>query len=104
MADKDKYADELLSDDELDNVAGGTKQEFNDICRCLGRDPRFSSRVQIREILNENYGIGVGDWNTGERGSTKVAPAEFYISGTDKKLSFDQVMNVIGGYIKISEL
>lgn len=28
MADKDKYADELLSDDELDNVAGGTRREL----------------------------------------------------------------------------
>ena len=29
MADKDKYADELLSVDELDNVVGGNGDECN---------------------------------------------------------------------------
>ena len=32
MADKDKYADEIMSDDELDNVSGGahSKEEVID--------------------------------------------------------------------------
>ena len=34
MADKDKFADEVMSDDELDNVAGGA-------CGETGQDSRF---------------------------------------------------------------
>ena len=35
MADKDKYADEIMSDDELDKVAGGTPGELADDSRFL---------------------------------------------------------------------
>ena len=35
MADKDKYADEKLTDDELDKVAGGTLRELADDSRFL---------------------------------------------------------------------
>ena len=35
MADKDKYADEKLTDDELDKVAGGTLRESADDSRFL---------------------------------------------------------------------
>ncbi len=35
MADKDKYADEIMSDDELDKVAGGTPGESADDSRFL---------------------------------------------------------------------
>ena len=35
MADKDKYADEIMSDDELDKVAGGTPDELADDSRFL---------------------------------------------------------------------
>ena len=35
MADKDKYADEIMSDEELDKVAGGTLRELADDSRFL---------------------------------------------------------------------
>ena len=35
MADKDKYAEEMLTDDELDKVAGGTSGESADDSRFL---------------------------------------------------------------------
>lgn len=35
MADKDKIADEIMSDEELDNVAGGTCYEMADDSRFL---------------------------------------------------------------------
>ena len=35
MADKDKYADEIMSDEELDKVAGGTLGESSDDSRFL---------------------------------------------------------------------
>ena len=35
MAEKDKYADEIMSDDELDKVAGGTLRESADDSRFL---------------------------------------------------------------------
>ena len=39
----------------------------------------------------ENYGIYVKDCNTGDRGSSIDAAADFYVGNTDKKISFDQV-------------
>ena len=35
MADKDKYADEIMSDEELDKVSGGTNRELADDSRFL---------------------------------------------------------------------
>ena len=35
MADKDKYADEIMSDEELDKVSGGTLRELADDSRFL---------------------------------------------------------------------
>ena len=35
MAEKDKYADELLSEDELDQVAGGNWKEFTELREIL---------------------------------------------------------------------
>ena len=49
MADMDKYADEMLSDDELDNVVGGTFEEsLND--GAFFRDKIFDGRC----ILSSN--------------------------------------------------
>ena len=93
MKDEKILQDELMSDEELDNVAGGTRQEFNENCNLLGKSPKFNTRDGIRNILNKNYGIEVRAWNTGDRGSTKDAPAEFYLN--DNQISFDEVKDII---------
>ena len=39
MVDKDKFADEVMSDEELDQVAGGTVAEFDEICSAMANNP-----------------------------------------------------------------
>ena len=104
MIDEKKLANAAMNDEELDQVAGGTRQEFEQICNILGKNSLFNTRDGIRSILKKDYGIEVRAWNTGDRGSTKNAPAEFYINGTDKQISFDQVKSVICGAIRLSDL
>jgi len=43
MAKEDKFADEIMSDDELDQVAGGTKSEFRELQRVL---PKITDRIR----------------------------------------------------------
>jgi len=43
MAVKDKFADEMLTDDELDQVAGGTNSEFKELQRVL---PKITDRIR----------------------------------------------------------
>ena len=76
MEEKIKNAD-TLSEEELDQVAGGTRAEFEGICKALGRKPAFNTRDGIRDLLKKNYGIDVAHWNTGDRSSKVNAPAEF---------------------------
>lgn len=100
MAENEKLADQKLSEEELDNVAGGTRAEFNEICQLLGKSPTFNTRNGIRDLLQKNYSIEVAHWNTGDRGSAKDAPAEFYgtvIKGEKFPMTFDQVKAVISG-------
>ncbi|MBR6014287.1 MAG: hypothetical protein IK062_11005 [Selenomonadaceae bacterium] len=85
--------DEILSDEQLKNVAGGTRQEFEDICKALGKSPTWSTRDGIRKYLAKNFNIEVVHWNTGDRGSPRNAPAEFYFNG--KQISFDEVLDIL---------
>lgn len=72
---------EKLTDEELDNVAGGTRQDFEDICKALGKSSTWNTRDGIRKLLWNKWQIDVLHWNTGDRGSKKNAPAEFIDSG-----------------------
>lgn len=44
MADKDKYADEIMSDEELDNVAGGATEVGGKVLEVL---PNSMFRVEL---------------------------------------------------------
>ena len=97
-----KLADQKLSDEELDGVAGGTREEFNEICGLLGKSSTWNTRDGIRKYLMKNYSIEVTHWNTGDRGSKKNAPAEFYYvaaGGRKYDMSFDEVKGLITGKI-----
>ena len=50
MAEKDKYADELMSDEELDGVAGGTVQEYRELRGLF--DPEI---IVVRNKLGGEY-------------------------------------------------
>ena len=76
MAENEKF-NQKLDDEQLDEVAGGTREEFEGICKALGKSVTFNTRDGIRKILEKDYGIRVVHWNTGDRGSAKNAPAEF---------------------------
>jgi len=53
MADMDKYADEILSDEELDQVAGGTyEQSLRDACNFEKIYPGKLFRVQLCLIVH----------------------------------------------------
>ena len=94
MKDKKIFEEAMLSDEELDNVAGGTRYEFEDICKMLGKSPTFNTKNGTSNILEKNYGIEVKAWNTGDNGA-KNDLAEFYRAGTDKRLSFEDVKRII---------
>ena len=103
----EKFADQKLSDEELDGVAGGTREEFNEICGLLGKSPTWNTRNGIRKLLQNQYGITVEHWNTGDRGSKKNAPAEFLVesdNGIKVQISFEQVKGVIRGELSVEDL
>ena len=56
MADKDKFADEVMSDEELDNVAGGTIAETAadsfDLYRRGLTDKVYVGSERIRRVMN----------------------------------------------------
>ena len=53
---KEKFADELLSDAELDQVAGGTVKEFNQIIIALSSNTALINRFKnaLEEIPDKN--------------------------------------------------
>ena len=59
MADKDKFADEVMSDEELDQVAGGTVAEFDEICSAMANNPFVkkilgaSSHMPVGNVINK---------------------------------------------------
>ena len=68
MADMDKYADEMLTDEELDNVAGGTWQELQELYSAMAGDRVLSKYLktskrdninleEIAKVLKEKLGI-----------------------------------------------
>ena len=92
---------EKLSEEELDNVAGGTRQDFNDICAALGKSPTFNTRDGIRDLLWKGWTIRVEHWNTGDWNSKKDAPAQFIDSAgyfsreAGDSLSLNRVISII---------
>ena len=69
MAEEKKFADEVLSDDELNGVAGGTKQELQELydaiagnsllCGYLKNSTRDNiDPEEIARVLDATYSIG----------------------------------------------
>ena len=106
MADEKILKEEELSQDQLDEVAGGTREEFNEICKWLGKSPTFNTRDGIRKLLMKNYNIEVAHWNTGDWGSAKNAPAEFWgvlKDGSKVTLGFEDVEDIIKGRMTVED-
>ena len=76
MAENEKFADQKLSEDDLDQVAGGSWEDFNYLCKALGKKPAFTTRDGLRSLLAAG-GVSVDHWNTGDRGSKNEGAAEF---------------------------
>ena len=66
MAEKDKFADEVLSDDELDNVVGGNYDETSDdskflniygLCGKYTKSDIFLIQVQVRKKMLKPDGL-----------------------------------------------
>ena len=111
MKNEKILADEILSDEQLENVVGGYRSDFETVCKALGKHPSFNTLNDIRNILAKEYYIEVYSWNTGSKGDDKLAPAEFRVMRaphgddyTTKKLSLDQVLGIIKGDININSI
>ena len=71
MKDEKILENEILSDEELENVAGGTLSETSEICRLI--TAKTNKRLyysEIADFLKRNYGIeaklnGIPDHNEG---------------------------------------
>ena len=60
-ADKDKFADEMLTDDELDNVAGGTVGELEDLASAMADFPVIKQiGVGVAHIPGANHALAAG--------------------------------------------
>lgn len=62
MTEKDKYADEMLTDEELDGVAGGSWTESNILGNILPRinkryDRRLMNATEMQRWLKDNLNI-----------------------------------------------
>ena len=117
MAKEDKIADEMLTDDELDNVAGGTCCEMADDSRFLnvllagkpGQCDRYGplkmywlTGFYIGEIENAWSHVGIeAHLNSGFKGN------KYKIMGTDQSLTQAEArqyaMNYVGRQLKESD-
>ena len=113
MAEEKKFADEVMSDEELDNVAGGTCYEMADDSRFLnslnGSCDRYGSTKiwfnndKIKEIEKAWATVGI----TAELNNsiTDEYTNKYYLNG--KQISQDQArqhaMNVTGHHMTESE-
>ncbi|MBR4903611.1 MAG: hypothetical protein IKZ53_02995 [Selenomonadaceae bacterium] len=92
MADEKKIADEMMSDDELDNVAGGTVRESWEIFQLLKQKTNVSMGLyDLPDYLKKNYGIdaeidGYPDFDEGR-------PNVYSLNG--EPLTHRQVLNII---------
>ena len=69
MAVEDKFADEMLSDEELEQVAGGTKQELQELYDAIAGNSILSGYLkkstrdnidpeEIARVLDEKVNVG----------------------------------------------
>ncbi len=111
---KEILKDEILKDEELDNVAGGTVSETNDLRRTIGEvrlvhgyynnEPKdFYTYLSIGEVapyLKEHYGIdatiNLGEYYlAGHDYITEGAPNKYSRDG--QSLTHQQVLDIIKG-------
>lgn len=92
MADEKKFADEKLSDEQLDNVAGGTVRESWEIFQVLKQKTDVRMGLwDLPDYLKKNYGIdakidGYPDFDEGN-------PNVYNLNG--EPLTHQQVLNII---------
>ena len=92
MAENEKF-NQKLDDAQLDEVAGGYREEFREIRSAL-KLSSIRTRDYVRDKLKKEFNIDVVHWNTGDRGSAKEALAE-YKDASGNPLSHDDVLNII---------
>lgn len=92
MAEKDKYADEIISDEELDGVSGGTPFETAD-------DSRFLN-VLLRGRPEQPERVGA--WRAGYRSKQKEVKMAFASVGIDFEASSDDNIYRIDG-LRVSQ-
>ena len=74
MADKDKYADEIMSDDELDNVAGGSLKQTEEILNLFDNYTRKGNNLGVSNILDFTARAGIAPMLNTTREVTLLHP------------------------------
>ena len=112
MADKDKYADEKMSDEELDNVAGGTCYEMADDSRFLNSLNGSTDRYGATRIFFEDHDDEIKKgWETvGIKaflydGTTTNRNNRYYLNGQEisQEQARQHAMKVTGHYMTESD-
>ena len=82
MAEKDKYADEMLSDEELDFVVGGTRAETWELISALYKGVYKTDLNGLFDMSAENY-LGFKQVLEAELGGLNItAKADVGLNGT----------------------
>ncbi len=91
MAEKDKFAGEIMSDEELDGVAGGTLGETVELFNVINQKTN-ANYLDLPDYLKTNYGIDViinvnqCQWNGG-------GANEYRLNG--EQITHEQVLDII---------
>jgi len=103
--------DEILNDEQLDNVAGGTSREMEDLRRTIGEvylehdsyNHSYYTYVPMEKLapyLKKHYGIdatiNLGEYDPSDHGFvTEGAPNKYSRNG--QSLTHQQVLDIIKG-------
>ena len=103
MAKEDKFADEIMSDEELDGVSGGNKQELQELYDAIAGNSLLSGYLkkstrdnidpeEIARVLDEKLDVGF-----------LYAPLDrknAYISVIDVNISHEEIVEACATYNK----
>ena len=113
MAEKDKFAGEMLTDDELDNVASGNSYEYFDIVSSIQADFELREQFHYKEgdtaylknFLHDNFGVDA-EFNMNEGNDFDGTPNlnKYKDVKTGNSLTHNDVIYRIYSYHNLPEL
>ena len=104
MAKEDKFAGEVMSDEELDQVAGGTTGQTLEIINLIGRvvkDGNYDRNLgfwEVADYLRNNYKIEAQIFYDTDYLGTGLGNKANTYTHNGKTITHQQVINVIKAY------